>query len=98
MIGPAHSDGLLRHRARPTLPHRSIPGCDDSRYPGGTGRLASSLPTAGKSPPTNGRLPVQFQDDYLTHYNVNPKPFVWSTTVNAILDKSQEVVILGTDH
>ena len=20
-------------------------------------------------------------DDYLTHYNVNPKPFAWSTTV-----------------
>ena len=38
-------------------------------------------------------------DDYLTHYNVNPKPFVWSTTVNAILDKVRKCkVILGTDH
>ena len=38
-------------------------------------------------------------DDYLTHYNVSPKPFVWSTNVNAILDKVRKCkVILGTDH
>ena len=25
--------------------------------------------------------------DYLTHHNADPKPFVWSTTVDAILKK-----------
>ena len=38
-------------------------------------------------------------DDYLTHYNTDPKPFTWSTTVDAILDKvSKCKVILGTYH
>ena len=37
--------------------------------------------------------------DYLTHHNADPKPFVWSTTVDAILDKvSKCKVILGTHH
>jgi hypothetical protein len=37
-------------------------------------------------------------DDYLAHYNADPKPFVWSTTVDAILDKVRKCkVIPGTD-
>ena len=36
---------------------------------------------------------------YLTHHNADPKPFVWSTTVDAILDKVRKCkVILGTHH
>ena len=38
-------------------------------------------------------------DDYLSHYNADPRPFVWSTTVDTILDKVKKCkVILGTDH
>jgi hypothetical protein len=38
-------------------------------------------------------------DDYLTHYNADPQPFVWSTTVDAILDKVRKCkVILGSHH
>ena len=37
--------------------------------------------------------------DYLTHHNAEPKPFVWSTTVDAIIEKvSKCKVILGTHH
>lgn len=37
--------------------------------------------------------------DYLTHHNKDPKPFVWTTTVNAILDKVGKCkVILETHH
>ena len=37
--------------------------------------------------------------DYLTHHNADPKPFVWSTTVEAILDKvSKCKAIPGTFH
>ena len=35
--------------------------------------------------------------DYLRHHNADPKPFVWSTTVDTILDKVRKCkVILGT--
>ena len=38
-------------------------------------------------------------DDYLSHYNADPRPFVWSTTVDTILNKVKKCkVILGTDH
>ena len=37
--------------------------------------------------------------DYLAHHNEDPKPFVWTTTVNAILDKVKKCkVILETHH
>ena len=37
--------------------------------------------------------------DYLTHHNAEPKPFMWSTTVDAIIEKvSKCKVILGTHH
>ena len=37
--------------------------------------------------------------DYLRHHNADPKPFVWSTTVDTILDKAKKCkVILGTHH
>ena len=37
--------------------------------------------------------------DYLTHHNADPKPFVWTTTVNVILDKVRKCnVILETHH
>lgn len=37
--------------------------------------------------------------DYLAHHNEDPKPFVWSTTVDAILEKVGKCkVILGTHH
>ena len=37
--------------------------------------------------------------DYLRHHNADPKPFVWSTTVDTILDKVKKCkVILGTHH
>ena len=38
-------------------------------------------------------------EDYLQHYNDNPKPFVWTATVDAILKKVGKCkVILGTHH
>lgn len=38
-------------------------------------------------------------EDYLQHYNDNPKPFVWTATVDAILEKVGKCkVILGTHH
>ena len=38
-------------------------------------------------------------NDYLTHHNADPKPFVWATTVDTILDKVRKCkVILGTHH
>ena len=37
--------------------------------------------------------------DYLTHHNAEPKPFVWSTTADAILEKVGKCkVIIGTHH
>ena len=37
--------------------------------------------------------------DYLTHHNAEPKPFVWSPTVDAILEKASKCKgILGTHH
>ena len=37
--------------------------------------------------------------DYLRHHNADPKPFVWSTTVDTILDKVRTCkVIIGTHH
>ena len=37
--------------------------------------------------------------DYLKHHNADPKPFVWSTTVDTILRKVRKCkVILGTYH
>ena len=36
---------------------------------------------------------------YLQHYNENPTPFVWTATVDAILEKVWKCkVILETDH
>ena len=36
---------------------------------------------------------------YLQHYNENPKPFVWTTTVDTILEKVGKCkVILETHH
>lgn len=38
-------------------------------------------------------------EDYLRHYNDDPRPFVWTTTVDAILAKVRKCkVILETDH
>ena len=38
-------------------------------------------------------------NDYLTHHNADPKPFVWTTTVDTILDKVRKCrVILWTHH
>ena len=38
-------------------------------------------------------------DDYLSHYNADPRPFVWTNTVDTILDKVKNCkVILRTDH
>ena len=37
--------------------------------------------------------------DYLKHYNADPTPFVWSTSVDTILKKVGKCkVILGTHH
>lgn len=38
-------------------------------------------------------------DDFLAHHNADPKPFVWNTTVDAILNKIRKCkTIYGTDH